>query len=177
MDQPRNKFKKPEERLEISTGSYIPSRSIDLTRHNASYYPQRIIVVDNPYGKHENYQKANGGIMFSMTKTQFAITIFGFIGAMIVTTGSIIWSLSNHISNSNNEVRKELQASIESSKQGLTTAMTAMESRVNDRLTRADTQFDKMNSRIDRVESKLDENFKETNKNISDIKELIVKSK
>ncbi|MEY0066824.1 hypothetical protein AB7W80_00235 [Providencia rettgeri] len=177
MDQPRNKFKKPEEQLEISAGTYIPSRSIDLTRHNTSYYPQQIIVVDNPYGKNENSQKANGGIMFSMTKTQFAIAILGFIGAMVVTIGSIIWSLSNHISNSNNEVRKELQASIESSKQELTAAMTLMENRANDRFTRVDNLFDKMDSRIDGVESKLDENFKETNKNISDIKELIVKSK
>ncbi|MEY0432224.1 hypothetical protein AB7V88_20825 [Providencia rettgeri] len=178
MNLQRDKYRNsPIESVIKIDASYVPSQKVDYGLHNASYYSEPFLVIDQAYGKNEQTETAKGGIMFSLTKTQFAIAILTFLGAMIVAAGSITWSLSNHINNSANEVRKELQDSMNLNRQEIVTAMNLLESRSNDRLNRVDSQFEKTDSRIDKLESKIDDNFKDTNKNINELKELIIKSK
>lgn len=107
-------------------------------------------------------------------------TYLPFLGlalTILIAFGGFAWKVSDKINESNNELRKELQSSISANRQEIAVLINSIDSRNNDRFNRVDTQFDKVESRIDKIESKIDDNFKETNRNINDIKELISKSK
>ncbi|UNH31662.1 hypothetical protein [Moellerella wisconsensis] len=133
-----------------------------------------IIVIDGSQFQStpiEPNQNKIGGI--TMGRKEFYLSLAGIFLTII---GSV-WIVSNRITDSVNDSRKELQSSINSNKQEIATTIDSMEKRVNDRFTRIDSQFEKMESRIDKAESKIDESLKETNKNINELKNLIIKSK
>lgn len=181
MNTQRNSYRKIRNPIGIDQVIYNPSDRVDLRERNPSYYSSRpLMIIDSEYNNGETAQDTKGRYMFSMTKLQ----IVGLIMTVVAPICAGTWYLSNHISNSTNEVRKELQASMNANRQEMVSLINTIDNRNNDRFNRIDAQFDKLdtkfektNSRIDKVESKIDDNFKETNKNISDIKELIVKSR
>lgn len=133
-----------------------------------------IIVMENPNPQTYSMSgtKDEKGNTF-MGKKEFYL---GVLGIVISIIGSV-WAVSSYVNNSVNDARKELQASINSNRQETLSAMMAFESRANERFSRFDYQFDKADLRIEKVESKIDESFKEANKNINEIKDIITKSK
>ncbi len=137
-----------------------------------------IIVTDRSPQQNINYeqpQQTESGI--NVGRKEFWLGITGVIITVAVAIVGSVWSIANHVNNSTNESRREVQTSINANKQEVVTLLNASDSRNNDRFNRVDSQFDKVDIKFDKLESKIDDNFKDTNKNINEIKDLIVKSK
>ncbi|EQB7288383.1 hypothetical protein [Morganella morganii] len=137
-----------------------------------------IIVTDRSPQQNINYeqpQQTESGI--NVGRKEFWLGITGVIITVAVAIVGSVWSIANHVNNSTNESRREVQTSINANKQEVVALLNASDSRNNDRFNRVDSQFDKVDIKFDKLESKIDDNFKDTNKNINEIKDLIVKSK
>lgn len=137
-----------------------------------------IIVTDRSPQQNINYeqpQQTESGI--NVGRKEFWLGITGVIITVAVAIVGSVWSIANHVNNSTNESRREVQTSINANKQEVVALLNASDSRNNDRFNRVDSQFDKVDIKFNKLESKIDDNFKDTNKNINEIKDLIVKSK
>lgn len=137
-----------------------------------------IIVTDRSPQQNINYeqpQQTESGI--NVGRKEFWLGITGVIITVAVAIVGSVWSIANHVNNSTNESRREVQTSINANKQEVVALLNASDSRNNDRFNRVDSQFDKVDIKFDKLESKIDDNFKDTNKNINEIKDLIVKFK
>lgn len=177
MSQQENKYTKKVDHSFTQSGVYIPAGTIDHSMRTPAYYPTDIVFVSERKIPGQHKPKNEDG-EFSMKK--IITTYLPFLGlalTMLIAFGGFAWKVSDKINESNNELRKELQSTISANRQEMTVLINSIDSRNNDRFNRSDIKFDRIESRIDKVESKIDDNFKETNKNISDIKELIIKSK
>lgn len=177
MSQQENKYTKKVDYPLPRSGAYIPAGTIDHSMRTPAYYPTDIVFVSERPMPGQHKPKNEEG-EFSMKK--IITTYLPFLGlalTILIAFGGFAWKVSDKINESNNELRKELQSSISANRQEIAVLINSIDSRNNDRFNRVDTQFDKVESRIDKIESKIDDNFKETNRNINDIKELISKSK
>ncbi|EOA7288151.1 hypothetical protein [Proteus mirabilis] len=137
-----------------------------------------IIVTDRSPQQNINYeQPQQTESRINVGRKEFWLGITGVIITVALAIVGSVWSIANHVNNSTNESRREVQTSINANKQEVVALLNASDSRNNDRFNRVDSQFDKVDIKFDKLESKIDDNFKDTNKNINEIKDLIVKSK
>ncbi|EPS6026604.1 hypothetical protein ACVGA5_001389 [Morganella morganii] len=130
-----------------------------------------IIVIDGSQFQTtppEPSQNKTGEI--TMGRTEFYISIGGVALTAVIAACSSVWLISNHVSNSVGDARKELQSAINSSRQEVVSVITTIDNRNNDRFNRIENQFDK-------IDSKVDGNFRDTSKSLAEIKELISNKK